>query len=203
MMPPATVSRCASSHFPLRASRFPLHSIRVSSENVIAANRRIIWIAAVVFLADQSTKLVVLWLLGPLEERPVIDGFFKFVHWQNTGAAFSMFHQKNGGLAVISTVAMAALWFFRRHFEAHRTAGQVALGLLFGGIAGNLLDRLLPGRRHVIDFIRFYLEPRGGGEIGFPAFNVADTAICTGVGLLILLSWQMETGTRPAPAAER
>ena len=62
---------------------------------------------------------------------------------------------------------------------------------------------LLPSRQHVIDFIRFYLESRGGGEMGFPAFNVADTAICTGVGLLILLAWRMETGARSAPAPGR
>ena len=159
-----------------------------------AASQRIVLVALAVFAADQLTKLLVLHLLGPLEEREVVSGFFKFVHWQNTGAAFSMFHQKNGGLAVISTVAMAALWFFRRHFEAHRTAGQVALGLLFGGIAGNLLDRLLPGRHQVIDFIYFYLHQRGGGEIGFPAFNVADSGICVGVALVFWLTWRTEHG---------
>ena len=167
------------------------------------SNRYIAILAAAVFILDQFTKWLVLNLLEKGDEKILIPGFFKFVHWQNTGAAFSMFHQKNGVLAVVSAVAMTALWVFRRHFEAHRPTGQVALGLLFGGIAGNLLDRLLPSRQHVIDFIRFYLESRGGGEIGFPAFNVADTAICTGVGLLILLSWQMETGARSAPAPGR
>jgi signal peptidase II len=166
--------------------------VSADRHSVAAANRRILLLGVAVFVADQLTKLAVLHLLGPLEERPVVEGFFKFVHWQNTGAAFSLFHQKNSILAVISGIAVIALWIFRRHFEAHRPAGQVALGLLFGGIAGNLLDRLLPARQHVIDFLRFYLEPRGGGEIGFPAFNVADTAICTGVGLLILLSWKAD-----------
>jgi signal peptidase II len=94
---------------------------------------------------------------------------------------------------------MIALWIFRRHFEADRPAGQAALGLLFGGIAGNLTDRVLPTRQHVIDFIRFYLVPREGGEMGFPAFNVADTAICIGVGLLLLLSWQSDV-PRPSRA---
>lgn len=164
----------------------------MSADRPAAANQRILLLALAVFIADQLTKLAVLRLLGPLEEQEVVSGFFKFVHWQNTGAAFSLFHQKNGILAVISILAVLALWIFRRHFEAHRLAGQAALGLLFGGIAGNLCDRLLPSRQHVIDFLRFYLEPRGGGEIGFPAFNVADTAICTGVGLLILLSWRAE-----------
>ena len=66
--------------------------------------------------------------------------------------------------------------------------GQVALGLLFGGTLGNLLDRLLPSRRHVVDFLHFHVIKRSGAEAGFPAFNVADTAICVGVGLLLLLA---------------
>ena len=95
---------------------------------------------------------------------------------------------------------MVALWIFRGHFEAHRVTGQIALGLLFGGIAGNLTDRLVPSRQHVIDFLRFYLTPRQGGEIGFPAFNIADMAICLGVGLLILLSWQADSSRPPTKA---
>jgi signal peptidase II len=68
---------------------------------------------------------------------------------------------------------------------------------LFGGILGNLTDRLLPSRRHVIDFLYFYVNRRGGGEVGFPAFNVADSAICVAVGLLFLLSWQREQPNAP------
>jgi signal peptidase II len=74
--------------------------------------------------------------------------------------------------------------------------GQLSLGLIFGGIAGNLLDRFLHG--HVVDFIYFFVSRRGGGEIGFPAFNVADSAICTGVGLLFLLSWQKDAASAAA-----
>lgn len=167
---------------------------------ILSGSQRIGLIAALIFLADQASKAVVLKLLDLHDERIVLEGFFKFVHWGNTGAAWSLFRRNNGGLALVSGVAMVALWVFRRHFDAHRPMGQVALGLLFGGIAGNLLDRLLPSRRHVIDFLYFYVNPRGGGEIGFPAFNVADSAICTGVGLLILLSWQAESRPASPPA---
>ena len=74
--------------------------------------------------------------------------------------------------------------------------GQIAFGLIFGGIAGNLTDRLLP-RHEVVDFICFYMQQRGdGGEIGFPAFNIADTAICTGVGLIFLITWKNEQRSR-------
>lgn len=163
------------------------------STRSLTGSQRIGVIALVIFLADQLSKFAVLKVLDLHAEHVVLEGFFKFVHWGNTGAAWSLFRHNNGALALVSGVAMVALWFFRGHFEAHRPLGQVALGLLFGGIGGNLLDRVLPSRQHVIDFLYFYVTPRDGGEVGFPAFNIADTAICTGVGLLILLSWWVES----------
>jgi signal peptidase II len=81
--------------------------------------------------------------------------------------------------------------------------GQVALGLLFGGTLGNLIDRLLPSRRHVVDFLYFHVHPRAGGEAGFPAFNVADMAICTGVGLMLLMGFLGQGGEPGSAGAER
>ena len=75
-----------------------------------------------------------------------------------------------------------------------------ALRLICGGIAGNLFDRIDPARQQVIDFLRFYLRRRSGEEIGFPAFNVADSAICLGVGLLILVSFRLESAAKARPA---
>ncbi len=94
--------------------------------------------------------------------------------------------------------AMVALFFWRKHFHAHTVLGQLSLGLIFGGIAGNLFDRLDPHRHHVIDFLRFYLYRRSGEEIGFPAFNVADSSICLGVGLLMLVSWKLDAAGKDA-----
>jgi len=147
-------------------------------------------LAGTILLLDQLTKYIVLRFLGRAEEKVIIDGFFKFVHWTNTGAAWSLFHDNNHMLAIISLIAFGALVIFRHHFEAHTKLGQIALGLMFGGILGNAVDRLHPDRYHVIDFLYFFVYKRGGGEAGFPAFNIADMAICTGVGLLFLLSWQ-------------
>ena len=156
-------------------------------------NRRIAAIAAAVFALDQLTKLIVLRFLPvPGMEKDVVAGFFKFVHWGNTGAAWSLFRGNNHLLAIVALVALLVLFLSRHHFESRTALGQFAFGLIFGGIAGNLLDRLLPGRHQVIDFIRFYLEQRGGGEIGFPAFNVADSSICIGVGLVFLITWKSE-----------
>jgi signal peptidase II len=102
-----------------------------------------------------------------------------------------MFHNRNELLAVVSLFALLFLFLGRHHFDPHTLGGQVALGLIFGGILGNLTDRLRIG--HVVDFLYFYVIRRNGTEAGFPAFNVADSAICIGVGLLFILSWKSES----------
>ena len=157
------------------------------------SNRGIAALALVVFALDQFTKWLVLRSLPFLgDEKIVIDGFFKLVHWGNTGAAWSLFSGNNAALALVGLFALIALFLTRHHFSSHTLSGQIAFGLIFGGIAGNLTDRLLPGRHAVVDFLYFYLQQRGGRVIDFPAFNVADTAICTGVGLIFLLTWKTE-----------
>jgi signal peptidase II len=154
-------------------------------------NRRVAAVALVVVALDQLTKAVVLQFLpGKGDEKIILPGFFKFVHWNNTGAAWSLFQDNNELLAIVAVVALLILFLSRRHFEAHTLLGQLAFGLIIGGIIGNLVDRLW--RHHVIDFLYFYLRRRGGTEIGFPAFNVADSAICTGVALVFLMTWRSE-----------
>jgi signal peptidase II len=155
-------------------------------------NRRIGLLAFLVIALDQLTKAILVASLIPGREREVIPGFFRLVHWGNTGAAWSMFSQHNFLLASIAAVAVVVLLLSRRHFDSHTLLGQVAFGLIFGGIVGNLIDRIRV--HHVIDFLYFYIRQRDGSEIGFPAFNVADSAICTGVGLIFLLTWRSERG---------
>ena len=162
---------------------------------------RVAVLAGIIVLLDQVSKVIVLnTLIFGREERIIIDGFFKFVHWGNTGAAWSMFHGNNEFLAIVSLVALLVLFIYRRHFDTRTVMGQISLGLIFGGIIGNLIDRLFRG--HVIDFIYFYLQQRGGREVGFPAFNIADMGICIGVGLLFVLSWRAESQPTPALAKE-
>jgi len=156
-------------------------------------SRRIAGIALLVLALDQLTKQLVLNCLGYAQEKVLIEGFFKFVHWGNTGAAWSLFRDNNDLLAIVALVALLVLFLTRHHFDSRTLLGQVAFGLIFGGIVGNLVDRLRVG--HVIDFIYFYVQPRGGNEIGFPAFNVADSAICIGVGLIFLMTWRSEHKT--------
>jgi signal peptidase II len=162
------------------------------------SNRGIITLALIVFALDQSTKWLVLRSLVLGDEKIVVDGFFKLVHWGNTGAAWSLFSGNNAALALVGVFALVALYLTRHHFNSHTLGGQVAFGLIFGGIAGNLTDRLLPTRHAVVDFLYFYLQQRGGRIIDFPAFNIADTAICTGVGLIFLITWKTEHAPKPA-----
>ncbi len=158
-------------------------------------NRRIGLVALLVVGFDQLTKALVLGMLGYAQEKVVVEGFFKFVHWVNTGAAWSLFRGNNELLAVIALVALVVLLFSRHHFDSRTLLGQIAFGFIFGGIVGNLIDRLFRG--HVIDFLYFYLQQRGGGEVGFPAFNVADSAICTGVALIFIATWKNEKTPKP------
>ncbi len=154
-------------------------------------NRRIAGFALIVLALDQLTKALVLRFLGYEQERVVIDGFFKLVHWGNTGAAWSLFRGNNTSLAFVAVVALIILFFTRHHFDSRTRLGQIAFGLIIGGIIGNLIDRVLPSRQHVVDFLYFYIQ-RNGEAHGFPAFNIADSAICTGVGLVFILTWRNE-----------
>ena len=158
---------------------------------------RIGFIALLVVAFDQFTKLLVLRFLSGGQEKVIIEGFFRFVCWGNTGAAWSFFRGRNAWLAVVAVVAVVVLFLSKHHFDAHTLLGQVAFGLIFGGIIGNLIDRVRV--KYVIDFLYFYLQQRGGTEIGFPAFNVADSAICTGVGLIFLMTWRNDHQAKLVP----
>jgi len=162
-------------------------------------NRRIALIALALLAVDQLAKALVLRFLGYAQEKVVLAGFFKFVHWGNTGAAWSLFRGNNELLAIIALLALLALFLTRHHFDSRSLLGQIAFGLIFGGIVGNLIDRLRVG--YVIDFIYFYVPRHGGGEIGFPAFNVADSAICIGVALVFYNTWRSERSSRDRGAA--
>lgn len=155
-------------------------------------NRKIAAIGLLVYALDQLTKWLVLGSVPRgADGLVVIPGFFKLVNWGNTGAAFSMFFGNNATLAIIALVALLVLIMSRHHFESRTLLGQIAFGFIFGGIIGNLTDRLMPSRQQVIDFIRFYVD-RPTGEVGFPAFNIADSGICVGVALVFWITWRSE-----------
>lgn len=181
--------------YPLKYA--PNFGMRFISSLSRASNASIAVIVLLVVALDQLTKQIVLRFLGYAQEKIIWEGFFKFVHWGNTGAAWSLFRDNNYLLAGIAVVALVVLVITRHHFDSS-PLGQVAFGLICGGIVGNLIDRIRIG--HVVDFLYFYIQ-QNGVEHGFPAFNVADSAICTGVGLIFLLTWRGEREPKTADVA--
>ena len=130
-------------------------------------------------LLDQLTKAWIRAVFACGEQRIVIPGLFNLHHIRNTGAAWGLLAGWRV-LLIVFSLAMLLLLLRRRHelFYGSR-AGWLALGLLAGGIVGNLIDRVFLG--YVVDFLDFY-----HGHWHFPAFNVADSAICIGIGLYLL-----------------
>src|SRR5512137_1558239 len=88
-------------------------------------SRRIAAVALAIVASDQLTKLLVLRFLGFEQEKVVIPGFFKFVHWGNTGAAWSLFTGNNELLAAIALIALVVLIFSRHHFDSRTFLGQL------------------------------------------------------------------------------
>ncbi|MFN3564651.1 MAG: signal peptidase II [Burkholderiaceae bacterium] len=138
-------------------------------------------VAAVVIAADQAGKFVVEKTLNFGDVRPV-TGFFNVVLTYNKGAAFSFLANASGWqhtflIAVGAGASLFIVYLLARH--GTQTLFSLALALILGGAVGNVIDRLVHG--HVIDFLD--LHWRGWH---WPAFNIADSAIVCGAGLLIL-----------------
>jgi signal peptidase II len=154
----------------------------------MGAYRWLLLLAVTVFVVDQVTKI---WInhslpfetIHPYGSITLVPGFFHLVHVGNTGAAWSLFTGKSLWLAALAILTLGAIFVFRRHLELSRPMVQVSFGLLCGGIVGNLVDRVAHG--HVIDFLLFEF-----GRYEFPVFNLADTAICVGVGLYLIHSFR-------------
>ena len=149
-----------------------------------AHSLRWLWLALGVFVADQLTKWAIIAAFrdgGGLAVTP----FFTLVLTYNTGAAFSFLAGASGwqrwffaGIAAAAAAIIVVL--LRRGGTRTYSAG---LALILGGALGNLVDRLVHGK--VVDFLLFHYA-----EWAYPAFNVADSAICIGAGLIILDSFR-------------
>ncbi len=141
--------------------------------------------AILVFCLDIISKWCALFELTQQRTQVVIPGFFNFSLTMNKGVAFGMFSQLPDFLRILALcsttlIALGVLvWIYRRYGRYSRWIAG-ALGLVGGGALGNLLDRLRYGA--VVDFLDFYL-----GNWHWPAFNIADSGICVGVVLLVLL----------------
>ncbi len=144
-------------------------------------------LAILIVFLDQATKLWVwsMFVLG--ETRPLVPGLFNVRYVRNDGAAFGLFSGQRGPLIAVSLLMLGLLIRFRRDLAVFGRTGIATLGLLLGGIVGNLLDRLRFG--YVIDFLDLH-----HGSRHFPAFNVADAAISLGVALYLWLTVRSELG---------
>ena len=111
----------------------------------------------------------------------VISGFFNLAHVHNTGAAFSMFHGSNMPLAIFSAVILTAMIIFRKRFFSGSLAQRLAIAMVTAGIIGNLMDRVKFAS--VVDIFDFYF-----GNYHFPTFNIADSSICIGVTIYVILN---------------
>lgn len=132
-----------------------------------------------VLVADQLTKQ---WIRASFcygDSHPVIEGFFNLVYVRNPGAAWGVFGGKSVLLALISLVVLVLLIVYRRSLLAAGKLHAVIMGLMIGGIVGNMIDRIRFG--WVTDFLDFEF-----GAYHFPSFNVADSAICVAVGLYMI-----------------
>ena len=155
----------------------------------------VVLIAMAIAVVDQFTKWLAVRFVGDGESHVVINGFFNIVHWRNSGAAWGIFQDYNTILAVVSILTILVLFLFRHSFQLHHKTSRIALGLITGGIVGNFIDRVRFG--YVVDFLDFFV-----GRHHWPAFNVADSAICVGVALYVIFSWRNEPQAHPKTVAE-
>ncbi len=142
----------------------------------------VIWlivIAAAVVL-DQASKLLVANFLDREEPFVIIDDIFRFSYVENKGAAFGSFAENRWVFMIISTVGIIALLVYLWKFRPDSKLACTGLSMIIGGGIGNMIDRVAYG--YVIDFLDFCAFP----EIWPWVFNVADSFVCVGAGILIL-----------------
>ncbi len=133
-------------------------------------------IALSIALSDQITKFLIQRNFALHEYFAIVPGLFDLRYIQNTGAAWGMFAGGHIWLALLSVVMLVLMVVFRKSFLSDSLIDRICLGFIAGGIVGNLIDRVR--LRYVVDFLDFYWR-----DHHFPAFNIADSAICIGVAL--------------------
>jgi signal peptidase II len=136
-------------------------------------------VAAIVLLADQLSKRIVVSSFLPGESRIVVPDLLKWTFEQNQHGAFGLFGSSRVLLIAMALVVLTIFWLSFRDAARSSALARIAFGLILGGAIGNIIDRL--HYQYVIDFIDFY-------RIWPNVFNVADSCITVGVILLLLSS---------------
>ncbi len=165
----------------MRSSTSQDGSINLSRNRLSSLSGTLLIAAVAVFVlwADQYSKRLIVSSFLPGESRFVIPHFLKWTYERNVHGAFGLFGNNAVLLIAMAIVVLVLFWFSFREAAAHSTIVRVAFGMIVGGAIGNIVDRLHYG--YVVDFIDFY-------RIWPNIFNVGDSCITVGVGLLLLSS---------------
>lgn len=154
--------------------------------------RFVFLIALVGVLLDQASKLYIDSSFNLYQSVTVLENFFHITYIRNRGAAFGILSDNALRLPFFITVSLVAIigviWYLRQLRDDQKLS-HLALGLILSGAIGNLIDRIRLGE--VIDFVDVHWYNHH-----WPAFNVADSAICVGVGFLLLETWREERRTK-------
>jgi len=161
--------------------------------------RLLLIVSAVVLVLDQATKLYIDSRFALHQSLTVVENFFHITYVRNKGAAFGIFADNAVRIPFFVTISLVAavgiLWYLYRS-GAQQKLLHFALSLIFAGAVGNLIDRVRLGE--VIDFIDVHWY-----QYHWPAFNVADSAITVGVGILLVDLWREERKKKPGAEAAR
>jgi len=152
---------------------------------------------AAAFGADLLTKNMALKHLGFYSRFDYLGGFFRLDLTFNKGGVFGIMQGYKNFFLLVSVavlVVMVAYYFYEKHMPA---LFRIAMALIIGGAAGNICDRLIPGRPGVVDFISVGVD----GVYRWPTFNIADSVIVVGALLLVLVVY-LEDKKKPAETKE-
>lgn len=147
-------------------------------------NKKILLFATAALALDQISKVIVTIFLKLNQSVTVINNFFYLTLCHNEGAAWGILNG-NGIIIIAFTILAIILIYHFIYCFKQNTRNNIAFGLLYGGLAGNLIDRIFSG--YVIDFFDFYIF-----NYDYPVFNIADICIVTGVLLLIYATFKGE-----------
>lgn len=135
--------------------------------------------AVLVFVADQVTKALVVANIGYGERVPVMGEFVMLWHVRNTGAAFSLFPGATWLFIPVHLLAIVLVGWFFLQFRRRGPWIHVVLGAVLAASVAHLVDRVRQG--YVVDFVSL-----GIGDLRWPTFNVADSTLVVGIGILVL-----------------
>lgn len=136
-------------------------------------------IALFVIVIDQISKWIIVNTMEVGESIPIIDHVLYITSHRNTGAAWGILEDRMWFFYIVTVIFVIFIVFYMEKYAKTDKLLGVALGLVLGGAIGNFIDRVF--RQEVVDFIHTYIF-----SYNFPVFNVADMALCVGVGLMII-----------------